>query len=227
MVVAGKISSSIIEMRVATSLLSNASSTIRLAILGLSQSYDPVGVTPLIYLPTTGIELRTYGEQLVPGWNLRSTFRLAILVLLQSYYPTGVTPLRSTFRLAISGLFPKLPPDRVHYPHLPAHYRNWTVDPGRMADPRLNSMSFRIRFRIAILGLFQSYHPPRVTSFICLPTTWIKPWPLWRAVDSRLNSRNSRSTLRFAILGLLQSYHLRGVIPPLFCLSTTGFIPWT
>ena len=163
-------------MRVATSLLSNASSTIRLAILGLSQSYDPVGVTPLIYLPTTGIELRTYGEQLVPGWNLRSTFRLAILVLLQSYYPTGVTPLRSTFRLAILGLFPKLPPDRVHYPHLPAHCRNRTVDLGRMADHRLNSRSFSSRFRIAILGLFQSYHPPRVTSFICLPTTWIKSW---------------------------------------------------
>ena len=67
MVIPGIISSSITEMRVATSLLSNASSTFRLAILGLSQSYDPVMVTPLIYLPTTGIELRTYGEQLVLG----------------------------------------------------------------------------------------------------------------------------------------------------------------
>ena len=66
MVVVGKISSSIIEMRMATSLLLNANSTFRLAILGLSQRYDPVGVTTLIYLPTTGIQLRTYGEQLVP-----------------------------------------------------------------------------------------------------------------------------------------------------------------
>ena len=147
-----------------------------LIILGLIQSYHPTVVIPLICLPTTGIELRTYGEQLVPGWNLRSTFRLAILVLLQSYYPTGVIPLRSTFRLAILGLFPKLPPDRVHYPHLPTHYRNLTMDLGRMADSRLNSRSFRSRFRVAILGLFQSYHPPSVTSLICLPTTWIKSW---------------------------------------------------
>ena len=66
MVVAGKISSSIIEMRMATSLLLNANSTFRLAILGLSQSYDLVGATPLIYLTPAGIELRTYGEQLVP-----------------------------------------------------------------------------------------------------------------------------------------------------------------